>query len=129
MRTGQSVLLIITGSLLMTLLQGFSKNDSKSIDDIKTTITISQADVEKGRILISKSDCIACHKEKLKIIGPTYLDVALKYKPTESNIEYLGSKIIKGGSGVWGQVPMPGHPALSKGDVEEMVKYILSIKP
>lgn len=83
---------------------------------------------EKGAQLISSSDCLSCHKEKIKIIGPAYEDVAKKYDATEKNIEMLAGKIIEGGSGVWGDIPMTPHPALSKSDAEEMVRYILSLK-
>lgn len=82
---------------------------------------------EKGAQLISQSDCLSCHKEKIKIIGPAYVDVAKKYEPTEKNIKYLAGKIIEGGSGVWGEIPMTPHPSISQGDAEEMVKYILSL--
>lgn len=81
-----------------------------------------------GEALIKKSDCLACHNAKVKIVGPAYADVAAKYPATAENIDKLADKIIAGGSGVWGEVPMSPHPAISKGDAKEMVKYILSIK-
>lgn len=83
---------------------------------------------EKGVQLISSSDCLSCHKEKIKIIGPAYEDVAKKYEATEENIEKLASKIIEGGSGTWGDIPMTPHPSLSESDAREMVRYILSLK-
>ncbi|RZL15322.1 MAG: hypothetical protein EOO89_13575 [Pedobacter sp.] len=81
-----------------------------------------------GEALIKKSDCLACHNAKVKIVGPAYADVAAKYPATAENIDKLADKIIAGGSGVWGEVPMSAHSAISKGDAKEMVKYILSIK-
>lgn len=81
-----------------------------------------------GEALIKKSDCLACHNAKVKIVGPAYADVAAKYPATAENIDKLADKIIAGGSGVWGEIPMSPHPAISKGDAKEMVKYILSIK-
>lgn len=81
-----------------------------------------------GKQLISQSDCKSCHTEKSKLIGPSYKDIAAKYPANTKNISLLAGKIIKGGTGVWGQVPMTPHAALSKKDAEEMVKYILSIK-
>ena len=81
-----------------------------------------------GEVLISKSDCLTCHRVNEKIIGPTYIDVANKYSPTDANKELLVSKIIAGGSGVWGTVPMAPHPNISKEDAKEMVNYILSLK-
>jgi len=81
-----------------------------------------------GEALIKKSDCLACHNAKVKIVGPAYADVAAKYPATAANIDKLADKIIAGGAGVWGEVPMSPHPQISKGDAKEMVKYILSIK-
>jgi cytochrome c len=85
------------------------------------------ADFSKGKNLIAKSDCLACHKDDAKLVGPAYVDVAKKYKPTDANITKLADKIIKGGAGAWGEVPMSPHPTVSQGDAKEMVKYILSL--
>lgn len=82
---------------------------------------------DKGKTLISKSDCLACHKDDVKLLGPAYVDVAKKYEPTDKNIDYLVNKIIKGGSGVWGEIPMSPHPNLPPADAKEMVQYILSL--
>ncbi len=67
-----------------------------------------------GAQLIANSDCLSCHKENQKIIGPSYADVAAKYEATEENINMLAGKIIKGGSGVWGEIPMTAHPQVAK---------------
>ena len=82
---------------------------------------------DKGKTLISKSDCLACHKDDVKLLGPAYVDVAKKYEPTPKNIDYLVNKIIKGGAGVWGEIPMSPHPTLTPADAKEMVQYILSL--
>ena len=82
----------------------------------------------KGEQLISSSDCLTCHKVDAKIVGPSYTDVANKYAATDENIEMLASKIIAGGSGSWGEIPMAPHPAITKDDAKEMVKYILALK-
>lgn len=81
---------------------------------------------QKGKALISESDCFACHKEKEKLVGPAYVDVAKKYKV--SDLPMLTDKVINGGSGVWGNIPMTPHPGMSKTDAEAMVRYILSLK-
>ena len=81
-----------------------------------------------GKALIAASDCLTCHKEHEKIIGPAYADVAKKYKNTDENVAMLVSKIIAGGQGNWGEIPMSAHPNLSNEDAEAMVKYILTIK-
>ncbi|MFA6945939.1 MAG: c-type cytochrome [Pedobacter sp.] len=82
----------------------------------------------KGEQLIGKSDCLTCHKVDAKIVGPAYIDVANKYEATDANIEMLAGKIISGGSGSWGEIPMAPHPAITTDDAKEMVKYILALK-
>lgn len=83
---------------------------------------------EKGQQLISQSDCLACHRENTKSIGPSYIEVARKYEKTDANVNYLITKIIKGGSGVWGDIPMTPHPNMTNEDAREMANYILSLK-
>ena len=84
--------------------------------------------VGDGKALIAKSDCLTCHQEGTKVIGPAYKDVAKKYEATDANVKMLASKIIAGGKGVWGELPMTAHPQLSTADAETMVHYILSLK-
>jgi cytochrome c len=86
------------------------------------------ASTAQGEQLISKSDCLACHRVSEKLVGPAYTAVATKYDDTEANLNYLADKIIAGGSGVWGEVPMTPHPAISKSDAKEMARYVLSLK-
>jgi len=81
-----------------------------------------------GEKLISTSDCLTCHQVNAKIVGPSYVDVANKYPATEDNIAMLAGKIIQGGAGNWGEIPMAPHPAITTEDATEMVKYILSLK-
>lgn len=79
-----------------------------------------------GAQLIAKSDCGTCHKEQEKLIGPAFIDVAKKY--SSSDVDSLANKVIKGGSGHWGTVPMSPHPTISEADAKSMVNYILSLK-
>jgi cytochrome c len=81
-----------------------------------------------GAKLIAGSTCLGCHKEKEKLVGPAYAAVAAKYPATEANIAMLANKIIQGGKGHWGEVPMTPHPGLSVADAREMVTYILTLK-
>ncbi len=86
-------------------------------------------DYQAGLALIGKSDCLTCHKVDEPLTGPTYRDVANKYASQAPGIiPQLAEKIIKGGTGVWGQVPMLPHPTVSQADAEAMVKYILLLK-
>ncbi len=88
----------------------------------------SNPDYTKGLELIAKSDCLTCHKANEKNIGPAYKDVAAKYDNSDATIKLLSEKIIKGGSGVWGAIPMTPHPAVKQEDAEAMVKYVLLLK-
>lgn len=84
--------------------------------------------VANGAKLIAAGTCTGCHKEKEKLVGPAYADVAKKYSATQANIAMLANKIIKGGKGNWGEVPMSANPGVSDADAREMVTYILSLK-
>lgn len=87
-----------------------------------------QENYDKGKNLIATSDCLACHQIDKKLVGPAYQEVAAKYEFNDKNIDYLSGKIIEGGAGVWGQIPMSPHPDLSRDNAKEMAKYILSLK-
>lgn len=82
----------------------------------------------EGRQLIQNSDCKACHMDETRVVGPAYLEVAEKYEDTEENVKFLAGKIIEGGSGNWGEIPMTPHPQHSQEDAEKMARYILSLK-
>jgi cytochrome c len=80
-----------------------------------------------GKRLIEGSDCLACHQWNKKSIGPAYADVARKYHDDKTAIARLVRKIREGGTGVWGKVMMPAHPALTEAQASAMVSYILSL--
>ncbi|MBL0743650.1 ThuA domain-containing protein [Chryseolinea lacunae] len=80
-----------------------------------------------GKALIEKSDCKSCHIINQKSAGPSYKDVAEKYKGDEKALGMLASKVIKGGAGVWGTIEMAAHPQVSVDDAKKMVEYILSL--
>lgn len=80
----------------------------------------------EGLALIKGADCLSCHKEDAKLVGPSYQEVAAKY--TEADIDKLADKIINGGKGVWGEVPMTPHAGMSKDNAKKMVEYILTLK-
>ncbi len=89
---------------------------------------IATMQMSGGELLINKSDCIGCHHKINKLIGPAYTEIAKKYPNNEKNLTYLADKIIKGGSGVWGKIPMTPHPKITPSDAKLMAKYILSLK-
>jgi cytochrome c len=82
----------------------------------------------EGEKLIAKMDCIGCHNKVQKVIGPAYVDIAAKYPLNDENVNHLADKVISGGKGVWGEIPMTPHDGLSKDDAKKMVSYILSLK-
>ncbi|RTY84584.1 c-type cytochrome [Flavobacterium sp. ZB4P23] len=109
-------------------LTSFS-NDNSEEKYIETTVQSNLVvQTSEGEKLIAKSDCIGCHKLDKKLIGPSYLDIAKKYALNDKNVTYLSGKIIKGGSGVWGSIPMSAHASLKKNEANSMAKYILSLK-
>jgi cytochrome c len=61
------------------------------------------------------------------LVGPAYIAVAEKYPQNQNTVTTLSQKIISGGSGAWGAVPMPPHPAITPADVNKMIKYILTL--
>jgi cytochrome c len=78
--------------------------------------------------MMKKNGCNACHSEDKKIIGPSYKDVAAKYKRDAGAVAKLTEKVKKGGSGVWGPVPMPPNTQVPDADVKKMVELILALK-
>jgi cytochrome c len=110
-----------------------SSGSSTKIDSAATAPAAPAAADSKGLELIGASDCTTCHRLHKEAagasIGPSYSEVATKYSPAaDTTVDRLVHKIITGGSGVWGTVPMTPHPALSPADVKEMVTYILTLK-
>lgn len=84
-------------------------------------------EIEDGKALIAKSDCLACHKIEDKLVGPAYTAIAAKYPQDKNTVDLLTQKIISGGNGVWGPVPMAPHPTIAAADANKMIKYILTL--
>lgn len=78
--------------------------------------------------LAQKKNCLACHATDKKVIGPAYKDVAAKYAGQKGMVDKLAQKILKGGSGVWGAVPMPANPQVSEAEAKQLASWVLSIK-
>ena len=117
---------------LCTALVACNSSDGKKSGEEKPAESANNSAAtaanDKALEMIGALDCTTCHKISEKNIGPAYTDVAKKYESTDANINMLAEKVIKGGSGNWGTVPMTPHPALSADSAKEMVKYILSLK-
>ena len=82
---------------------------------------------QPGKKLMQSLDCIACHKVNEKYIGPSFTQVAIRYKNDSNALNFLPKKILQGGSGNWGEVAMAGHPDLPEEDAKKIVSYILSL--
>ena len=129
----KTILFLLIGSSAIYACNSSGSSSEAKTDTTATTAAPAAPADAKGLELIGASDCTTCHrlhKETAGVaIGPSYSEVAAKYSPAaDSTIERLTNKIISGGSGGWGTVPMTPHPALAPADVKVMVEYILTLK-
>ena len=118
--------------LIATCVSCGSKKETKNTEEYVANESATEAPqagdaISMGESLVKASDCKTCHHAINKIIGPSHTDVAKKYEFNKANVELLAQKIIKGGTGVWGQVPMSPHPDISQADAEKMARYVLSL--
>lgn len=77
--------------------------------------------------LLKKHACLSCHAVDKKLVGPSYKDVAAKYRGQADAEAKLAAKVKKGGQGVWGPIPMPPNAAVSDADIEKLVKWVLAM--
>ena len=77
--------------------------------------------------LAQKSACMSCHQVAKKVVGPSYQDIAKKYKGDAKAADHFVTVIKKGGKGVWGPVPMPPHPQVSEENAKKLAAWILSM--
>lgn len=92
------------------------------------TAEVPQIGLEGGATLMRKSDCLTCHQLATPSIGPTFLQVAERYRGDAAAPARLVEKVLKGGNTAWGEVPMPAHPQHTPADLAEMVRYILELQ-
>jgi cytochrome c len=78
--------------------------------------------------LAKAKNCMACHTVDKKLVGPSYKDVAKKYAAEGDAVDKLAVKIIKGGSGVWGAIPMPPNANVNEADAKKLATWIMSLK-
>ncbi|MBL8318826.1 MAG: c-type cytochrome [Burkholderiaceae bacterium] len=78
--------------------------------------------------LAQKKNCLACHQTDKKLVGPSYKEVAAKYAGQKDAAAKLADKIMKGGTGVWGQVPMPANPQVNAEEAKTLATWVLTIK-
>ena len=75
-----------------------------------------------------KKNCMACHAIDKKVLGPAFKDVAAKYAGQKDAADMLADKVVKGGAGVWGNIPMPANPQVTAAEAKQLVGWILTLK-
>ena len=104
-----------------------AKGDKKAAKaDAKTEGKEAPVDMAAGMDLARKNACMSCHAEDKKVVGPSYKDVAAKYKGDKTAEAKLIKKVKEGGGGVWGPVPMPPNPQVKDEDVKTLVRWVLA---
>jgi cytochrome c len=92
------------------------------------TALLASAPAFADLALATSKNCMACHAVDKKVVGPSYKDVAVKYKGDKTAVDKLATKIIKGGSGAWGAIPMPANPQVTEADAKKLVAWVLAQK-
>jgi cytochrome c len=121
---------IVFSFLVAGLLSACGGNESSTKAEAPKTADITKDPAyQKGVELEAKNDCKTCHTIDDKLTGPPFRDIANKYAGyPDTIVAHLASKVISGGSGVWGQIMMTPHQGLSQDDAEAIVRYILLLK-
>ena len=86
------------------------------------------APVLADQALATSKNCMACHALDKKLVGPAYKDVAAKYAGQKDAVDKLAVKIMKGGSGVWGPVPMPANTQVNEAEAKKLAAWVLTLK-
>ncbi len=123
---------LFASAFAMTVSACGSKTENKNTEEYVANESAAEAPttldaIAQGEALVKASDCKTCHHTVNKIIGPAHTDVAKKYEFNKANVDLLAQKIINGGVGVWGEVPMSAHVDISQADAEKMARYVLSL--
>lgn len=120
--------ILLAGTLGLMIVSCSKKENTAEVASSSETAVVSEPAKSNlsGDQIMETLDCSGCHAVNERMIGASYKEIAGKY--SEKDMELLASKIIEGGSGVWGSVPMAAHPQVSKEDAKKMVEYILSQK-
>ncbi|MGV3586417.1 MAG: PA14 domain-containing protein [Adhaeribacter sp.] len=127
-RVGQKQFQLISGDLVL------NNNDETKITLNLTPKPALEAPTQEKlqgeeavAALMAKSDCNTCHNRDVKTVGPAYKSIAEKYENNKQNLDALVTKVILGGAGNWGEIPMTPHPNLPREDAATMVSYILAL--
>jgi cytochrome c len=110
--------------LVIAIMACNKSKDQHTTPDFSTQVET----ISKGQALLEASDCQTCHHTKNTLIGPSYTAIAGRYQKADTAIQYLSRKIITGGTGQWGNVPMLAHPDITEEDAREIAHYIISFQ-
>jgi cytochrome c len=88
----------------------------------------AMAPAHADQALATSKNCMACHALDKKLVGPAYKEVAAKYATDKSAADRLATKIMKGGSGVWGAVPMPANAQVNEAEAKKLAAWVLTVK-
>lgn len=130
----KKTIIIVAALAALAACGGDEKKDEKTTASTEqkaegTTDELSNNPVyQKAIAIIANSDCRTCHLIEEKSQGPAWRDVANKYAGQDTAVKYLADKIIAGGSGVWGTIPMAPHPTMPREDAETLAQYVLLLK-
>jgi cytochrome c len=97
---------------------------SETLTLVSEEVPIHDISLHPGLISLQNNDCFSCHDAKVDRVGPSFQKIVSKYPFNSENKTYLVEKIKKGGSGVWGTIPMNSHETLAENEVEEMLAFI-----
>lgn len=78
--------------------------------------------------LAQKKNCMACHSVDKKVVGPAFKEIAAKYAGKADAPATLAQKVVKGGQGSWGAIPMPANPQVSEAEAKQLVQWVLGLK-
>ena len=78
--------------------------------------------------LATAKNCMACHAVDKKLVGPSYKEVAAKYAGDKTAVDKLAGKIMKGGSGIWGAVPMPANAQVNEAEAKTLAAWVMTAK-
>jgi cytochrome c len=95
---------------------------------VLTAFAALSAPAMASEALAKANNCMACHAADKKLVGPAYKEVAKKYAGNAAAVAQLATKIQKGGSGVWGAIPMPANPKVNDADAKALAQWVLSMK-
>lgn len=92
------------------------------------TAYLASTQTHADQALASAKNCLSCHAVDKKLVGPAYKDVAAKYATDKTALAKLVGKVMQGGAGVWGTMPMPANPQVTEAEAKQLVTWVLAQK-